>query len=288
VAIVFEQVSFTYNRDKDVNKTWVLNDINLTIPDQQVTAIIGQTGAGKSTLIQHLNGLLKPTKGQVHIGDLTVEATTKEKTLVALRQRVGMVFQFPENQLFANTVLEDVMYGPLNFGWSVEQAQDAAHKALTQVGLPEKYWQQSPFDLSGGQMRRVALAGVLASEPDILVLDEPAAGLDPQGQRELLELIMTLKNAGTTIVLITHQMEHVVAVADQVVVMGSGAVQNVATPSDLFQADPEWFAQFGLALPKAAQVAHRLQNGGLTFNTRPLSTAALAQVLNEWVGEHHE
>jgi energy-coupling factor transport system ATP-binding protein len=279
LAIVFDQVNFSYD-----GQAPVLQDVNLTLASGQVTAIIGQTGAGKSTLMQHVNGLLKPTSGQVRVEDFVLDAQTKEKTLVALRKRVGMVFQFPENQLFANTVLADVMYGPLNFGLDKTRAQQAAQTALQRVGLPEQYWQVSPFDLSGGQMRRVALAGVLASEPEILVLDEPAAGLDPKGQADLLAMIASLRAEGTTVLLITHQMEHVVAVADHVVVMGSGAVQTVTTPEVLFQHDSAWFAQFGLALPKAGRFAELLAARGMKFDRRPLTKAALSVDLNARIG----
>lgn len=279
MAIVFDQVNFSYD-----GQAPVLQDVNLTLASGQVTAIIGQTGAGKSTLMQHVNGLLKPTSGQVRVEDFVLDAQTKEKTLVALRKRVGMVFQFPENQLFANTVLADVMYGPLNFGLDKARAQQAAQTALQRVGLSEQYWQVSPFDLSGGQMRRVALAGVLASEPEILVLDEPAAGLDPKGQADLLAMIASLRAEGTTILLITHQMEHVVAVADHVVVMGNGAVQTVTTPAELFQHDSAWFAQFGLALPKAGRFAELLAARGMEFDHRPLTKAALAADLNARMG----
>ena len=183
MAITFEKVNFSYGAGTTLAHA-ILHDVTVNMPSGQVTAIVGQTGSGKSTLVQHINGLLKPTQGRVVVDDFELTARTKEKQLMQLRQKVGIVFQFPENQLFANSVLEDVMYAPLNFGADKAAAQAAAETALRRVGVAEALWQKSPFELSGGQMRRVAMAGTLASDPSVVVLDEPAAGLDPKGQAE--------------------------------------------------------------------------------------------------------
>ncbi|MGX6465584.1 energy-coupling factor transporter ATPase [Leuconostoc falkenbergense] len=280
MAITFEQVNFSYGAGTTLANP-ILHDINITIADHQVTAIIGQTGSGKSTLIQHLNGLLKPTTGQVTVDDLIVTNATREKQLTKLRAKVGMVFQFPENQLFANTVLEDVMYGPLNFGYQTDEAKQSAQSALKMVNVAENLWQKSPFELSGGQMRRVAMAGALASNPDIVVMDEPAAGLDPKGQAELLELVANLRQSGKLVVFISHQMDHVVSVADQVIVMQDGHVAAQGTPADVFNRDIDWFKSVNLDLPRAGQFAEQLRVNGVSLSRRPLTLTELATMLNE-------
>jgi len=280
LAITFEQVNFSYGAGTTLANP-ILHDINITIADHQVTAIIGQTGSGKSTLIQHLNGLLKPTTGQVTVDDLIVTNATKEKQLTKLRAKVGMVFQFPENQLFANTVLEDVMYGPLNFGYKTDEAKQSAQSALKMVNVAENLWQKSPFELSGGQMRRVSISGALASNPDIVVMDEPAAGLDPKGQAELLALVSNLKEAGKLVVFISHQMDHVVSVADQVIVMQDGHVAAQGTPADVFNRDIDWFKSVNLDLPRAGQFAEQLRANGVSLSRRPLTLAELATMINE-------
>lgn len=249
MAITIEGLDFHYGAGKQTVP--VLSDINVSFNDNQITAIIGQTGSGKSTLVQQLNALLLPSEGQVNVNGMVITNKTKEKSLAPVRAQVGMVFQFPEAQLFAPTVLEDVMYGPLNFGSTQEEAEVAAKKALAQVGLSEDYLEQSPFNLSGGQMRRVALAGVLAMDPQIMVFDEPAAGLDPQGQEELLALISSLKEAGKTIVIISHQMEQVLALADRVIVMKDGHIAADETTEELFSRPRWWFADQHLDLPES-------------------------------------
>ncbi|MBS9335564.1 energy-coupling factor transporter ATPase [Fructobacillus sp. M1-13] len=264
MVIDIEGVDFAYGAGKQ--SVPVLKDINLTIKEGQITAIIGQTGSGKSTLVQQLNALLKPSKGQVVIGAHKISKNTKEKYLAPIRSAVGMVFQFPESQLFAATVLEDVMYGPKNFGASEEEAKKAAVQALKQVGFDDRLIDQSPFNLSGGQMRRVALAGVLAMNPDTMVFDEPAAGLDPQGQAELLALLKDLREAGKTIVLISHQMEQVLALADQVIVMKAGQVEANETTAELFARPKDWFADQHLDLPETIAFQKELAKAGFTFD----------------------
>lgn len=285
MAIRFEQVNFTYGAGTTLSQD-VLHDINVNMPTGEITAIIGQTGSGKSTLIQHINGLLKPTTGQVLIDDFKLTSGTKEKQLIQLRQKVGIVFQFPENQLFANTVIEDVMYGPLNFGMTKAAAKIAAEQALTRIGVSENLWSKSPFDLSGGQMRRVAMSGTLASDPSVIVLDEPAAGLDPRGQAELLALVLELKKMGKTVVFISHQMEHVVTVADQVIVMHEGRIVAQEAPKVLFNRDLSWFQDLMLDLPKAGQFAEKMKAAGLILPRRPLDLQDLASLINK--GALHE
>ena len=205
--IQFKNVSYAYEAGTPIEHT-ALENINLTILSQKVTAIIGKTGSGKSTLVQHLNALLKPTEGVVRIDDRSITSTTTNRQLKALRKKVGTVFQFPEAQLFGQTIAEDIMFGPKNYGVREDEARRIAGKTLEMVGLDASFMDRSPFDLSGGQQRRVAIAGVLALEPEILVLDEPTAGLDPKGQKEILDLFDRLnKEMGTTIILVTHQME---------------------------------------------------------------------------------
>lgn len=274
MAINIEGLTFHYGGAKQ--SPTILDDINLTIPSGRITAIVGQTGSGKSTLVQHLNALLLPSGGQVVVGDQVITSKTKEKALPAVRAQVGMVFQFPENQLFAATVLEDVMYGPKNFGKTAEEAEELAKKALNRVSLAEEFWQRSPFDLSGGQMRRVALAGVLAMNPKAMVFDEPAAGLDPQGQLELLDLLRSLRTEGKTVVLISHQMDQVLALADQVVVMQDGQVAAVEAPDQLFQRSRQWFLDHSLDLPTPVAFAKDLEEKGYHFDHLPTSVADVA------------
>ncbi|MBS9337351.1 energy-coupling factor transporter ATPase [Fructobacillus parabroussonetiae] len=281
MVINIEGVDFAYGTGKQ--EVPVLKDIQLTIPENQITAIIGQTGSGKSTLVQQLNALLKPTAGQVQIGQHLVTSQTKEKQLTAIRAEVGMVFQFPEAQLFAPTVIEDVMYGPLNFGAEPKDARAAAEKALTQVGLDATFYDQSPFNLSGGQMRRVALAGVLAMDPQTMVFDEPAAGLDPAGQEELLQLLKDLRAAGKTIVLISHQMEQVLALADRVVVMNDGQVAADETVTALFERPQSWFEAQHLDLPETVAFQKQLAAAGFIFDHLAKTADDLAEQINDQI-----
>ncbi|MDF7637725.1 energy-coupling factor transporter ATPase [Leuconostocaceae bacterium ESL0958] len=281
MVISIEALDFAYQAGS--TKHTVLHDINLDFAAGQLTAIVGQTGSGKSTLVQQLNALLLPTAGQVRVRDWVITAKSKEKHLTPIRKTVGMVFQFPESQLFAPTVLEDVAYGPKNFGQSSADATAAAKKALQAVHLPEDYWAQSPFNLSGGQMRRVALAGVLAADPAILVFDEPTAGLDPEGQADFLNLLKELKAAGKTIILISHQMDQVLAVADQVVVMKDGTVAAHESTAALFARDSAWFAEHALALPSVVAFTKKLVQAGYHFDQQPKTAAELAAALTAQV-----
>jgi energy-coupling factor transport system ATP-binding protein len=276
--ITFKDVAFTYQAGSPFASD-ALKDINLTIHDQAFTAIIGHTGSGKSTLVQHLNALLKPSAGTVTIGDRVITPETDNKNLKPIRQKVGMVFQFPENQLFEETVAKDIAFGPMNFGVSEADALKRATEMVQLVGLDTQYLEQSPFDLSGGQMRRVAIAGVLAMKPEVLILDEPTAGLDPVGRREILGMVERLhREQHLTVVLITHLMEDVAAYADQVVVMDRGQVAKTGTPQTVFQ-DVAWLQNHQLGVPETALFAEKLKQRGFQFDELPLTEAALAAAL---------
>lgn len=262
MAINFNQVGFTYQLNTPF-ATPGLHDVNFTMPEGKFTAVIGHTGSGKSTMVQHLDGLVIPTAGEITIGDQRIVPTTKPKELNQMRAHVGLVFQFPEAQLFEQTVLKDVMFGPKNFGKSEAEAKEAAQRALRTVGMAERFDERSPFELSGGQMRRVAIAGVLAMEPDLLILDEPTAGLDPAGQEELMTLFARLqKERDMTVVLITHQMEYVAQYADHVVIFEGGTVVKEGTPAEVF-ADVDWLHEKQLDVPIAKQFADHLADKGL-------------------------
>ena len=251
-----------------------LHNINLDIMVNEITAIVGQTGSGKSTLMQLIGGLLVPTSGEISVNGVTVTAQSNKADFTKLRQQIGFVFQFPESQLFADTVLQDVMFGPSNLGVSPDQARKQAIDALQLLKFPSGLFDQSPFQLSGGQMRRVAIAGVLAMNPKILILDEPTAGLDPNGQYELMQLIKQLHEQGTTIIFITHQMEQVVQYADRVVALQNGKIGFEGTPRQLFD-NQDLVNEIGLAEPHPLNFARKLEKQGLSLHT-PLTITELA------------
>lgn len=265
MSIIFEQVNYIYQ----VNTPYAyqsLKNINMTILENQYTAIIGHTGSGKSTLIQHLNALLKPTFGSVQIDTFKIDDKTKEKNLKPLRELVGVVFQFPEAQLFEETILKDVMFGPMNFGKTEEEAKQIAIDCLNKVGISEELFSKSPFDLSGGQMRRVAIAGILALNPKVLVLDEPSAGLDPKGQKEMMHLFYQLhKVYGITIILVTHHMEDVIAYANKVIVLSNGEIVFNGEAKMLFK-QQKLLGQYHINLPIVLTVANQLREKGLPLS----------------------
>lgn len=258
--IKFENVFFTYS-PKTPYHYEALRGINLEIKDKSFTCIVGKTGCGKSTLIQELNGLLLPTEGKVTIDEYVVSSKRKERTkhLKDLRKHVGVVFQFSEYQLFEETVEKDVSFGPLNFKVPKEEALRRAHEALKLVGIKEEYYAKSPFELSGGEKRRVSIAGILALQPDILVLDEPTAGLDPVGTKEMLSLFKSLNEKGTTIILVTHDMNIVFEYASDVIVMDDGHIIKQASPSELFLENVE---EYSLETPMLAKVVQKLISKG--------------------------
>lgn len=285
--ITFDHVSYTYQPGTPFAGAG-LRDVSTTIRGGEYTAIIGHTGSGKSTLLQHLNALLKPTEGTVTIGDRVITPTTNNKHLRPLRQQVGMVFQFPESQLFESTVQRDIAFGPENFGMGKDEAAQLAADTAKLVGLPDDVLGRSPFDLSGGQMRRVAIAGVLAMQPSVLVLDEPTAGLDPAGRRDLMALFAQLhREQGLTIVLVTHQMDDVADFAEHVLVMDGGALVKEGTPREIF-ADAEWLQAHSLALPTTTRMAGELTERGFHFERVPLTLAELADGLAPQLGGSHD
>ena len=264
MAIVLDHVSYIYEKDTEM-AAFALKDICLTIPDGQFIGLIGHTGSGKSTLVQHLNGLLAPTGGHIYYNGKDIHENGFDKK--ELRSRVGLVFQYPEHQLFEVDVFTDVCFGPKNLGLSRKETELRAFQALRQVGFPEEYFYQSPFDLSGGQKRRVASAGVLAMKPDVLVLDEPTAGLDPKGRDEILDRIAALKaETGITVVLVSHSMEDIAKYVDRIIVMNRGSVLFDDVPGEVFRHDAELEA-VGLAAPQMTYIMRTLRQRGLAVNT---------------------
>ncbi len=242
-----------------------LKDVSLAIPDGQFIGLIGHTGSGKSTLVQHLNGLMKPTSGNIFYNgaDIHEEGYNKKE----LRSKVGLVFQYPEHQLFEIDVFSDVCFGPKNMGLDEKEVQLRAYAALKQVGLEDDYFYQSPFDLSGGQKRRVAIAGVLAMKPEVLILDEPTAGLDPKGRDEILDRIAALrKETGITVILVSHSMDDVAKYVDRIVVMNQGGVMYDDEPKKVFRYYKELEA-VGLAAPQVTYIMHALKEKGYPVNT---------------------
>jgi energy-coupling factor transport system ATP-binding protein len=258
MPITLSHVSYIYQPGTPYE--WhALDDVNLEIPDGQFWGIIGATGSGKSTLIQHMNGLLKPTAGQVLVdGD---DLSARRTSLKLIRQKVGLVFQYPEHQLFGETIYEDIAFGPRNMKLSGDLVEQRVRRAMERVGLDEAFRTRSPFGLSGGQARRVALAGVLAMEPRVLILDEPTAGLDPRGREEILSLIRTFPALGMTVILVSHSMDDVALMADQVLVMHRGKVHMLGTPSELFSRREELEA-IGLGVPAAVHLLDMLRDRG--------------------------
>ena len=245
---------------KTPNEVLALNDINLEIDDGEFVAIIGHTGSGKSTLIQHLNALLLPDQGSLEINEFVVTPNKrKNKHIKNLRKQVGVVFQFPEYQLFEESVEKDVAFGPKNFGIKKEEALVKAHEALKSVGLNESFYERSPFDLSGGEKRRVAIAGILALEPNVLVLDEPTAGLDPVGQDEIMSLTKKMHEEGKTIIIVTHDMDLVMKYANRAIVMNDGKIVFDCTPSALFSENRE---DFSIEIPLLYQYVQELNRNG--------------------------
>ena len=277
MGISLKNVYYTYQEGSPFEGQ-ALSDINLEIKDRSYTAIVGHTGSGKSTLLQLLNGLLCPTQGEIQFDEFVLDRETDQKKMKHLRKKVGLVFQFPESQLFAETVLADVAFGPQNFGVSRERAEEIAKDKLAVVGLNDAIYNKSPFELSGGQMRRVAIAGILAIEPEILVLDEPKAGLDPVGRKELMALFKTLHKNGMTIVLVTHTMDDVANFADTVYVLKGGNLVLEGSPSSVFQ-EVEYLQKIQLGVPKITNFALQLQQKGLKFERLPIKIEELKEML---------
>jgi len=263
MALKIDHVNYIYDADTEMAHT-ALEDINIEIPNGQFIGLIGHTGSGKSTLVTHLNGLVKPTSGRVLYDDQDINDKNYDRK--KLRSKVGLVFQYPEHQLFETDVFADVCFGPKNLGLSKDEVEKRAYEALRMVGLSDDFYKQSPFDLSGGQKRRVAIAGVLAMEPEILVLDEPTAGLDPKGKNEILDLLKKLhEQRGITVVLVSHSMEDVANYVDRIIVMDHGKVQFDGQQREVFAHYKE-LEKMGLAAPQVTYIMKDLKEKGFNVD----------------------
>ncbi|GIP49939.1 energy-coupling factor transporter ATP-binding protein EcfA2 [Paenibacillus sp. J53TS2] len=279
MAIEFKQVHFAYD-ERSLWRHSALEEVDLYLADGVFAGIAGASGSGKSTLMQHFNGILKPTGGTVRVLDVTMQAGGKTPPMRELRRRVGLVFQFPEQQLFEDTVEKDLCFGPLNFGCSLDEAKERASRALAQVGLDDSFLDRNPFHLSGGQMRKVAIASVLAMEPDVLALDEPTATLDPQSRAELAEMLSRLhREAGKTVIVVTHRMEEMLPFAEQWIVMKEGRKSFQGSAAELAREAPRLEAE-GLAIPACIRYWNKAAaQFGLTGEPPCLTAAALAERL---------
>lgn len=285
MPITFEKLTHEYNSGTPFSYL-ALDEIDLSIQEGRITAIIGETGSGKSTLVQHLNALLLPTGGTLQVLDRTITAQEKPKQLKELRKRVGLVFQFPEYQLFEETIAKDIAFGPKNFGASEEEALAKAKEVISVVGLDESYLERSPFELSGGQKRRVAIAGILAMDPEVLVLDEPAAGLDPQGAKDMMNLFVRLnKEYHKTVLIVTHDMEHVLQYCDDVVVVDQAHIVKTCDVKTFFQ-DVSILHQLQINPPAVIQLREALKEQGFSLSSTILNIDELAQAVEKEVNAH--
>lgn len=264
MPIVFEAVSHCYDEDTQL-KTKALDEVSFTVEDGEFIGLIGHTGSGKSTLVQHMNGLMSPSSGKIYVDgkDIFEKGYNRKE----LRSHVGLVFQYPEHQLFEATVFEDVCFGPKNIGLDKKTAELRAYEALKQVGIEDECFYQSPFDLSGGQKRRVAIAGVLAMKPRVLILDEPTAGLDPKGRDEILNLIKRLHDEEKiTVILVSHSMDDVANYVDRIIAMHGGKIVFDDTPHEVFSHVSE-LEEIGLAVPQVTYIMHELNGAGMNVDT---------------------
>ena len=282
MPIILDKVNYTYSPGTAYEKH-ALKDISLTIEDGQFIGVIGHTGSGKSTFIQHLNGLMKAVSGVIYYNGENIY--DKDYDLRQLRNKVGLVFQYPEHQLFETTVFQDVCFGPKNQGLSREEISQRAGEALKAVGMPEELWEQSPFELSGGQKRRAAIAGVLAMRPEVLILDEPTAGLDPKGRDEILDQVAEMhRSMHMTVILVSHSMEDVANYVDRLIVMNHGRVMLDGTPREVFRHYKE-LESVGLAAPQVTYLMHELRKKGLPVDadatTREEAKASILNLFKE-------
>lgn len=283
MSITFQKVEHIYAPETPFSYH-ALKGIDLTIPQGSMSALIGHTGSGKSTLIQHINALLLPTYGEVKVEDVIITATDKPSSLKSLRKKAGLVFQFPEYQLFEETILKDMIFGPKNFGVAEDEAIQIAKEMICLVGLDESYLQRSPFDLSGGQKRRVAIAGILAMNPDILILDEPTAGLDPQGAQEMLQLFKKINEQGKTVILVSHDMNQVLQYCDDVIVMNHGKVEKHVSVDELFK-ETEYLTSLSIDLPIMTSFILELNKKGFHLDPSLKNIDDLIQAIG---GQLHE
>ncbi len=283
MPIQVRNLSHTYSVGSPFQAT-AINDISLTIQDGEFIGVIGHTGSGKSTLIQHLNGLLTPTEGKVLVDGQDINE--KGANLRAIRQKIGLVFQYPEHQLFEETVIKDIGFGPKNLGLSAEEIDVRVRRAMAHVGLYyNEIGERSPFELSGGQMRRVAIAGVLAMEPKVLILDEPTAGLDPQGRDSILAMVKELhQTAQMTIIMVTHAMDDIAALATRLIVMSKGRLVMTGTPREIFK-DPQPMIDIGLGVPQAALLAQKLRKMGYPISDDIYTLDEMERALLALMGE---
>lgn len=280
MSIEIKNVNYLYSQGTSY-EMHALKNVNLEIPDGQFVGLIGHTGSGKSTLTQHLNGLVKATSGHIYYNgeDIYDEKFSMKK----LRSKVGLVFQYPEHQLFETEVLADVCFGPKNLGFTKEEAEEKAKAALRMVGMGEEYDKSSPFELSGGQKRRVAIAGVLAMDPEVLILDEPTAGLDPRGRDEVLDQVSELQRSrGITVILVSHSMEDVAKYVDRLIVMNQGEVRFDGRPVDVFRHYKE-LEEIGLAAPQTTYLMQELKKQGADVNTDATTVEEAADAIEAWL-----
>lgn len=281
MSIILDGVSYVYS-EKTTYETKALSDIHLRIEDGEFIGLIGHTGSGKSTLVQHLNGLLRASSGAIYYNGEDIY--DKDFSMKTLRGKVGLVFQYPEHQLFEVDVFKDVCFGPKNLGLPEKEVELRAYQALKQVGLPDDCFFQSPFELSGGQKRRAAIAGVLAMRPEVLILDEPTAGLDPKGRDEIFELIRALKaETGMTIILVSHSMEDVARYVQRLIVMNQGKVAYDGTPGEVFTHWQE-LESIGLAAPQVTYIMNRLQDKGMNVKTDVITIDEACEEIRKALG----
>lgn len=281
MSFILDNVSYRYS-EKTAYEIQALDHVNLKIEDGEFIGIIGHTGSGKSTLIQHLNGLIRATEGNIYFNGQDIYEENYD--LRDLRMQVGMVFQYPEHQLFEETVFKDVCFGPKNQGLPEKDITLRAYEALRSVGLPEKYFDVSPFELSGGQKRRAAIAGVVAMKPQVLILDEPTAGLDPKGRDEILDMVSEMHaRYGITVILVSHSMEDVAKYVDRIIVMDHGQVRYDDTPREVFHHYKE-LEVIGLAAPQVTYLMHEMKEQGIDVSTEPTTVEEAKEAILRLIG----
>ena len=281
MSIKFNDVTYVYQKGTPFEYE-ALHQINTEFEPGHYYAIIGQTGSGKSTLIQHFNGLLKPSYGTVALDDLVLKAKTKDKAIRPMRQRVGLVFQFPESQLFEDSVEREILFGPKNFNMNLDMVKDYAYRLLMKLGFDRDVMNKSPFQMSGGQMRKIAIVSILAMDPDIIVLDEPTAGLDPHSRKQVMDLLKQLQQEGKTIVLVTHDMNDVAQYADRIKVLQQGTLVYEGTPRALFS-DSERINDYSLDLPDIVQLQRDFEHKHQTkLSDTALTDEEFIELYREW------